>query len=181
MNKERPILFSTPMVQAILEGRKTQTRRIKYKCEVGDVLWVREMFAVTGIKGSEAKALVYRADFPDKLKVCTWIKWKPSIHMPSAAARIFLLVKAVRMERLQDICEVDAIKEGAEPDRCESISTCYNYNHNNGCFGCNEIYRTAFAKLWNSLNDKRGYSWESNPMVKVIEFERIENYGGKNG
>lgn len=182
--KERPILFSTPMVQAILEGRKTQTRRIKYKCDVGDVLWVRETFNCLKLPIMENIEYWYKAD--ENLKrLNPDDKWKPSIFMPRAAARIFLRVKAVRKEPLQNITEEDAINEGVETE-CMNPSQTIFHNENIeclkiNCLGCDKICVTGFMKLWNSLNAKRGCSWDSNPLVKVIEFERIHNYGGKNG
>lgn len=87
--------------------------------------------------------------------------WKPSIHMPKEAARIFLKVKDVRVERLQDMDCEDAMKEGIDP-RC-----CINLNHT----------VVKFQKLWNSTikkSDLEKYGWDANPYVWVIEFERIE-------
>ena len=139
--KERPILFSTEMVKAILQGRKTQTRRIvkpqpigkvtyfkgeiwtdepdvitsrTIKCPYGqpnDRLWVRETWARESFpNGTTARSVetLYLAN-GDKA-----VRWKPSIHMPKAAARIWLEVVSVRVERLNDISEKDAIAEGIE-------------------------------------------------------------------
>jgi len=147
--KERPILFSTPMVQAILEGRKTQTRRIKFKCEPGDVLWVRETWRGLG------SHYFYKATHDDEN-----LHWKPSIYMPREVCRLFLRVINVRLEHLRDITEEDAIAEGFAAD------------------GWARFAGENFRDFWNDLNAKRGYSWESNPLVTVIEFERIENYRG---
>lgn len=195
----KPIIFSTPMVQAILDGKKTQTRRvikpqpiwdngfwkwagaawsdnIKRVTPVpyhsmynnapyrpGDVLWVRETWCEYGNIHNPHMGYWYKASgieqpYMDsvKFKMC---KWRPSIHMPREAARIFLRVKTVRVERLQDITEDEAIKEGAKaygPNNCSGTSA-----------------RIAFAELWDNLNEKRGYGWESNPWVWVIEFEMI--------
>ena len=131
--KEHPIIFSTPMVQAILDGRKTQTRRIIKKpsvldmiskgfinnaimlgnMRVGDVLWVRETWKWEGdTKYTDLMPLgnfYYKADFENGEGPC---KWKPSIFMPKTASRIFLRVTDIRVERLQDISEEDCIKEG---------------------------------------------------------------------
>jgi hypothetical protein len=88
------------------------------------------------------------------------LKWRPSIFMPKEAARLFLQVANVRVERLQDITEEDALKEGVKaygPNNCSGTSA-----------------RIAFAELWDSLNEKRGYGWNTNCWVWVIEFERVE-------
>lgn len=145
----KPILFNTAMVKAILEGRKTQTRRIikpqpanprwnnvgwlgwddghgyrmKPPCMVGDVLWVRETWC-DPYPENPFVPFAYKADFPmhwdadrtehgDPITIAAEeMKWKPSIHMPREAARIFLLVKDVRVERLQDIGCFDSLNEG---------------------------------------------------------------------
>ncbi|MCL2480156.1 MAG: hypothetical protein FWF38_00440 [Spirochaetaceae bacterium] len=83
----------------------------------------------------------------------------PSIFMPLEAARIFLKVKSVKVERLQEISEKDAIAEGLP----ESLTGASGYT-----VGC-------FQHLWDSINAKRGYSFDSNPWAWVIEFERVEN------
>lgn len=207
----KPIIFSTPMVQAILDGRKTQTRRVikingcpitspkesleltkegliyhsfcsmsgyyKLLCQPGDILWVRE----TWFENEEC--LLYKASKYENTKEYHgrngWvqIKWRPSIFMPREAARIFLRVTNVRVERLQDITEVEAIDEGA--------LTVPNTKEYQKAFGeavaigekppLGETPKQRFARLWDSINAKRGYSWESNPWVWVIEFERVEN------
>lgn len=193
----KPIIFSTPMVQAILDGRKTQTRRI-VKANIvdrfvlddsgnilgsytegmheayptiddapyqeGDILWVRETWSIhecvkcqAGIPalGGECKCkYVYRASYG-----ATDFRWKPSIHMPKEAARIFLKVTDVRVERLQDITEEDAIAEGMSKTLADGV-----------------VFISAkgnFHVFWDSLNIKRGYGWDTNPWVWVIEFERI--------
>lgn len=173
----KPILFSTPMVQAILENRKTMTRRVikltgkwvesfdlpKPKYEPGDILWVRETWCdVFG-------RLEYRADFSEsKLldriarygKVIS--KWRPSIFMPKEAARLYLRVTDVRVERLQDITEEDAKAEGIEPRF--SIQDQFS----------SDIARLRFSELWDDINGGRGYWWYTNPWVWVYSFERCE-------
>ena len=185
----KPIIFSTPMVQAILDGRKTQTRRLikdkditnnfdididgsvyayinpetgdSYpptaiaKYQVGDILWVRETWSK-----DENGEYVYRTNYgttEDDSFPPSMFKWKPSIHMPREAARIFLKVTNVRVERLQDITEEDAIKEGAKaygPNNCSGTSA-----------------RIAFAEIWDKTATE--HEWRTNPWVWVIEFEKI--------
>ena len=178
----KPILFSTPMVQAILDGRKTQTRRIiktdakqidwmpivlngyggfcdehgnpeKPKYKIGEILWVRETFQP--IEHPELKYR-YRADHLNPKSVV----WKPSIFMPKDAVRIFLKVTNVRVERVQDITAMDAYSEGIKMTVSSSDADCYL------------TAEEAFQLLWESINGKE--SWKSNPWVWVYDFERIE-------
>ena len=178
----KPILFNTEMVKAILEGRKTQTRRIikpqptkprwnnigwlgfddghgyrmKHPCNPGDILWVRETWY------KDACRYMYRANYTDNEQFFrngkeVQIRWKPSIHMPREAARIFLRVKDVRVERLQDARDSQCMAEGV---------TC----------PWNVDLRDAFSVLWDStINpaDRDIYGWNANPWVWVIEFERV--------
>jgi hypothetical protein len=185
--KEKQILFSTPMVRAILEGRKTQTRRLikstdkwvrdfdlpKSKYQPGDILWVRETFCEVPyeynhipIKGGHITTPKY-AYKADSKRDYTGI-WKPSIHMPKAAARIWLEVTDVRVERLQEITEEAARAEGitrVEDGKWESEFR----------LGWFDGPIKAFRALWDSLNAKRGYPWESNPWVWVIDFRRVQH------
>ena len=212
--KERPILFSGPMVRAILDGRKTQTRRIiKLKChdgfEVGpnyegehwpvrggdrmpcpygkpvDRLWVRETWGCSC--DADANGLVvYRADRVAYHMLCEndgegdpvshgWKhyepivvpKWKPSIHMPRWASRITLEITGVRVERLQDISEADAMAEGVEridlsPRKINGMQV----------HPLTSSYFAAFMELWRSINGPE--SWAANPWVWVVEFRRCE-------
>jgi hypothetical protein len=200
------------MVQAILEGRKTQTRRIvqfpnyhpsreekKHSLlqvkgfEVydgngdcigelrdvygtpGDILWVRETFTNIS-KYKEAPLFldvvgdfVYKAD--TDFIGCN--KWKPSIHMPKEACRLFLKVTNVRVERLKDISESDAIAEGVD----KKGDMYYDYYSEIPQVGRDFYYKNEFAKLsfmglWSKINGID--SWISNPWVWVIEFERVE-------
>ena len=204
--KEHAILFSTPMVQAILQGRKTQTRRVikpqpdsepyfagkvnmwyaenKPKglsdCpygQPGDLLWVRETWK---------KADIPEADGPFEYKAslqnpsAEWNKgiWKPSIHMPKAAARIWLKVKDVRVECLQKISQKDAIAEGIETlgKRSLTIDKPYYKNYisddwENGWL--NPI--NSFDSLWCKINGEQ--SWYANPWVWVVEFEVVSTTG----
>lgn len=198
--QSKPIIFSGPMVRAILEGRKTQTRRIVKpnswvidisRCPYGhpgDHLWVRETFGESGYKRLEYKA--FPADGKDFRCVS---RWKPSIHMPRWASRINLLVKNVRVERLQDISEEDAKAEGVYSDemrpdyhdyrsnlwmcdRCAGTGLHASLGPNMGviedvdCVDC-DTSKKRFKQLWQLIN---GYgSWDANPYVWVIEFERV--------
>lgn len=168
------------MVQAILAGRKTQTRRIlkqqdirihsiegwpasstgEVKCpygQVGDVLWVRETWDF-------GYPYAYKAD--GALPIT---KWRPSIHMPKAACRLFLRITNVRVERLQDISEEDAIAEGVSRYPKSPIYGYKNYLHEDMyCLTAVDSFRT----LWHSINGEQ--SWNDNPWVWVVEFERIE-------
>ena len=196
-NNFKPILFSTEMVQAILAGRKTQTRRvIKIKStpfsenfteaewknhlnragakllyggfKKGDILWVRETYGTTAI-GNMYKASVCSPDVDKPLS-----GWKPSIFMPKEAARIFLKVTNVRVEKLQDISENDAIAEGVDMlGETKQYNWKYykNYNKSQDYTFMSPI--DSFESLWQSINAKK-HPWESNPWVWVYEFERIE-------
>lgn len=217
----KPILFNTEMVRAILEGRKTVTRRVvkpQYDKDmdgnlhwfsavegrnhfvwednpniktlihmpyyIGDILYVRETWCQYGklddndrlIDGTEK--YYYRADgenptpFNDFLvQHPGWDEhrenpvWHPSIHMPKEAARLFLRVTDVRVERLQDINGIHAKAEG-----------CEGYVHINPLYGCPETVHN-FKALWDTTikpAELHLYGWEANPWVWVIEFERCE-------
>lgn len=236
--KERPILFSGPMVRAILEGHKTQTRRViknmpkrpypigiagsifqfdeklnswqwwaherdafwrprgdAIKCpygQPGDRLWIRETFTIETnfnldpcdppfkderpVKWTESEdwgryweQCHYRATEPehqlvheDDCRKCEddgyCNSWSPSIHMPRWASRITLEITNVRVERIQDINELDTLAEGihvqcSDEDMSEQLE--------------------AFEDLWDSINAKRGFGWDKNPWVWVIEFRRL--------
>lgn len=185
----RPILFNGEMVRAILEGRKTVTRRIIKQDKInavmnspvrkenpkipdynfinclvdapyqrGDILYVRETW-----NGDWCDHYIYRAD-GGSAKTAGYSqepKWRPSIHMPKKAARIWLKVTDVRVERLQKITLDQIEKEG--------VKTEYPHELN----GQEQQY--AFSQLWDSTIDKLyidRYGWSANPWVWVIEFER---------
>ncbi|MGE4778041.1 morphogenetic protein [Yersinia enterocolitica] len=196
---EKPILFNAEMVNAILSGRKTQTRRIisektlhlfdvaasagechplelcdersqSYYLEFcplgnpGDQLWVRETWNKHG------GLLTYRADHDwieemRKATVCP-AKWVPSIHMPRWASRINLLITGFRVERLQDISQEDAQAEGME---LTGWRPTYSDPDSGGEY---ETPYDNFAELWTSIYGEE--SWQANPWVWVIEFERME-------
>lgn len=196
----KPILFNTEMVKAILEGRKTVTRRVvkpQPDCEgvphelavrpgfwmtwvgdldqmpylPGDILWVRETWA------RYHEYFLYRAGSRDTGFLLgqrgVSAKWKPSIHMPKEAARVFLRVTGVRVERLQDITEEQAQNEGCNGTFCGSGEAL-------GC-GWDVTPQDEFAELWDSTikpADRETYGWNANPWVWVIEFERCEKPEG---
>ncbi|WP_421526344.1 hypothetical protein [Pseudomonas yamanorum] len=218
--KERPILFSAPMVRAILEGRKTVTRRalnaqslknIGYGVQLGechelpsegplhpnsigyyidfcpfgqpgDRLWVRETFGlqVRNYGGGTGEHILYRATNPDAIYCKSAegqeypVKWKPSIHMPRHSSRILLEITDVRIERLQDISEAQALAEGIvgvafRPDDGWPICTGYMVGPDDGKTGLQTTAAKAFAGLWDSV----GGNWNANPWVWVVEFKRV--------
>jgi len=216
--KEHPIIFSTEMVKAILEGRKTMTRRVvkdprrkmpenpiaafgnghgrlysigdmqyeashpekpNFPCpygQVGDHLWVRETFAPREMMSGKAE-IAYKADggqlpsylLGDKEIPCYW---KPSIHMPRWASRITLEITNIRVERLQEITNDDAFKEGMTRELASKLGISVSPSEEE--FNLTQT-RRVFIDLWDSINAKRGYSWESNPWVWVIEFKVLPN------
>ena len=181
--KERPILFSAPMVRAIIEGRKTQTRRVIkpqplwigepnvpfktndanpkgiIKCpygRTGDRLWVREPHC--HLCGDDTFC------FPsDGFIYCMDCNLRPAMFLPRSASRIMLEITGVRVERVRDIKPCDAIAEGITPTYYNSLD-CATENP------CN-----LFRSLWNSINAKRGFGWDVNPWVWVIEFKKIDD------
>jgi hypothetical protein len=221
--KERPILFSGPMVRAILDGRKTQTRRAmkpqpgnndryrwagsvkgdvfqwghapkndpynyfqenEIKCPygaTGDRLWVKETFYAWGTWEQYYDGNKKRWRFLDHTDSKHPVKYpategnrfyqgpanggddyhcRPSIFMKRKYSRIALEVTGVRVKRVQDISEDDAQKEGVTPSivgkNLDGLK-----------------YRSGFQTLWDSINEKRGYGWNSNPFVWVVEFRVI--------
>ncbi len=164
---ERPILFSADMVRAILDGNKTQTRRIAKarqagehvrhtlidcRCQygvVGDRLWVREAFSYAHGQGLDDHGPIwYWAD--GNPEDGDWTKPKPSIHMPRWASRITLEITEVRLEQLQAISEEDALAEGVGPG---------------------PRHRDPFGLLWEHIHGPG--SWYANPFVWVVSFQRI--------
>jgi hypothetical protein len=193
---DRPILFSAPMVQALIAGRKTQTRRVlkppygtmEYcadrtwrpiytKAFRGDRLWVREAVALVGTV--DPQWVLYRADgyeaecarhgfdkpYPSEPR------WRPSIHMPRWASRLTLTVTEVRVQRLKDISEADAVAEGCimdpEPDEYGGHMPAEIAHENGGDIGWDNA-RDWFADLWESINGPD--AWEANPWVVAISF-----------
>ena len=220
--KMKPILFNTEMVRAILEGRKTVTRRcVKYKYsntemqmrtdkygtslieiqkdvegetfgknedgttwrkllayiekvppfKVNDILYVRETWC-SAYDGAEYFYLADKVTVREKYWLLDYnnVKWRPSIHMPKEAARIFLKVTGVRVERLQDINSKGSFQDHVTNIAREGIklqAVMENY----------EKQANDFKALWDSTIKKdqlQYYSWDANPYVWVIEFERCE-------
>ena len=194
---EKPILFSGPMVRAILAGSKTQTRRVVkpqpfhgipsgdtiedegviYRChhgKTGDRLWVKETYSAHGAFGSGGR-ITYRADLGDDAPEPHGLNWKPSIFCTRKASRITLEITAVRVQRLQEISEHDAEAEGCSHDFLHS-DTCSNDNCAlcGGVDDCDGVVVSAkenYRALWERINGKG--SWDANPWVWVIEFKRI--------
>lgn len=248
---EKPILFNTEMVRAILDGRKTQTRRLirpqpegqmcyvaagshygkwhhmsedcarawdvdlsriskgkdrywKSPYDANDRLYVRETWkqATGGTAGPGLfDTFLFKADEPqDTTGLMAEGCWHPSIHMPKAAARIWLEVNRVRVERLQDITEEDAKAEGIsrvfdylsdeqfqndivrfDPDAKKEAFGWTNYLHGDrrDTYGYSDYQSPvdSFGSLWDStvrIGDMEQYGWNANPWVWVIEFERVE-------
>ena len=199
--KERPILFSGPMVLALLDGRKTQTRRVvtklpldRYPCpygEPGDRLWVRETFRLFDSRQECAcydscscskhhGKPIFRATYPDDEG-----PWSPSIHMPRWASRIGLEVVEVREQLLQDISEEDAVAEGLKgitkdgetvkwgiPDK-DGLPGTDNYGWEWARWERNPIQ--AYRSLWEQIN---GYgSWDANPLVRAVTVRVLSKEG----
>lgn len=236
--KERPILFSSEMVRAILEGRKTQTRRALKKqpldilpmkvpdawvtlrtripephgdligCRFGvpgDRLWVRETFVlehwedepkapadrpmfhyepvypmneydneywqIPHYKATDPAPDLYYGDIDENDDGEPKCKWRTSIFMPRWASRITLEISKVRCERLQDITEADVLAEGITHTKdglwLGPLAGVPGYPWH--------LPQLAYAALWNELNEKRGFGWDVNPYVWVIEFRRLNH------
>ena len=211
----KPIPFSTEMVRAILDGRKTQTRRVVkpqpenvlvpdegfVNCEPDGTVWGRQRVFCGNPKNPsvDAEHIVFPAKCPYPPGTILWVKetwqegynpdnidkngdiplgycykasnhdisaefslgrWRSPRFMPKAAARLWLEVKNVRVERIKEISNEDILAEGI---------------NDLGSYGANYDY---FAnEIWNPLYAKRGYPWENNDWVFVYEFMRRENYG----
>lgn len=148
----------------------------------GDRLWVRETCFINDYREANVPVderanvdLVYRADpLPDWEGEESLITWRPSIHMPRWASRILLEITDVRIERLQDISEQQAMAEGIigvpfRPDDGFPICTGYMVGPDDGRTVLTPTAAEAFAELWNST----GGDWDANPWVWVVEFKRI--------
>lgn len=204
----KQILFNTEMVRAILDGRKGATRRIvkgfipddavwgytaftpkgyiscrgtfadgygekifKLPCETGDILYVRETWK------KAPNGYYYYEDW-QRNDIADITKWKPSIYMPKEAARIWLKVMNVRVERLQEITDEQAKREGIQYDECP---TGFAWKQETDMHNCYTTPIGAMQALWNSTikkSDLDRYGWDASPWVWVIEFELCEKPEG---
>jgi len=206
--KEHPIIFSSEMIRAILDNKKTQTRRPikpqpeldvcrgwwwRGKCygivaslygnkfsvakliqdmrtacpyQIGDILWVKETWFEDPYRPGEREWVTYKADgdSPDyevnaELGIIATGRWSSPIFMPKWASRIKLEIINIRVERIQDISSKDVCAEGFAP------------------WGDKYL---RFADLWDSIWTKKGFGWDQNPWVNVIEFRRIKENEDQN-
>lgn len=210
---ERPILFSTPLVRALLEGRKTETRRVitpqpampytafnhldilgqavfsdgsVMRCpygQPGDLLYVRETWRAVERREDGADGVLFAADGAFRVidntpeAVEAWVaayangahaaNWRPSIFMPKWAARIWLRVEEVRVERVQDITDAGAMAEGCTGHPLDGHSG----------YPPGYAPRDEFRDLWDSINGSRGFGWDTNPWVWVLRFEAASTTG----
>lgn len=175
---DRPIIFSAAMVQALLAGRKTQTRRLASsplaRCAAGDRLYVREAISCGGVF-SDVVEVRYRASesagytqsveqipldrAAQAEKLPAWPKYRPSIHMPRWASRLTLIVEDVRYQPLHAITLSEICAEGL-------ASSIYDFKPVQRGFA-------AWQSLWDSLHDEPGERWEDNPDVVALTF-RVE-------
>jgi hypothetical protein len=198
---EKPIIFSTPMVQAILEGRKTQTRRVcllqnwsyselhdlnknkifrkidgNVTCpynNIGDFLWVRETYS--------PKPVLYHMRYKASMTELglhefksVYGDWKPAFFMPKDAARIWLQITNVKVERVQDISDSDAKQEGIETfsDGPYNAISYADYLNPNKLL---ELPKDSYKSLWVKINGLD--NWNQNPWVWVIEFKVLSTHG----
>ncbi|MBF8733064.1 hypothetical protein IRZ59_21785 [Pseudomonas guariconensis] len=207
--EQRPILFSGPMVRAILEGQKTVTRRVvkpQYlegpwsvrpatdprherhshdwwlptgsqpyaalpPCpygKPGDILWVREAWAQINVAQAPGESWVVYRECDNRTDYGG--PWKPSIHMRRRDCRIILEVTDVRVERLQDITEEQALAEGIDQHQLADSQDRYDMVADHNMTG-RPTAAGEFAHLWASINGAK--SWYENPWVWVVEFKRV--------
>lgn len=176
---DRPILFSAPMVKALLAGRKTQTRRVlnpqpigfdwfdlrcKPRFAVGDRLWVREAWhAARSLDRTPPREIPCDADIEHAATARNYAeiglkgKLRPGMYLPRWASRLTLTVTEVRVQRLQAITTADALLEGVDVGLVDGIITRPNT-------------RDSYRELWDSLNADRGFGWDTNPWVVAVSF-----------
>lgn len=197
--KCKPIIFSTDMVKANNNGTKTQTRRLNNLHEInqaadkwetvailhnqarfvnrdatmdielpwqkGDILYVRETWGIHNgntLYASDVCSPKY--DKPDNFS------WKPSIYMKAIHARTFLRVEKVRVERLNAITVNDARAEGIE--RRDNVQFTEYRDYQDGGFPFHHAV-SSFQSLWDKINEPRGYGWDKNPWIIVVEFSKL--------
>lgn len=183
--KSIPLLFNPSMSEAVRRevNPKTQTRRKSFKGAAGDTIWGRESFYAFGYWSyaddmfsfvdestrfgspylyleNPPSSILKRSDSPNY----GWHK-RPSLFMPKVASRIQLRINNIRHEALQDITEADAIAEGIEP-----LDGGWKNYQEEGTFA---DPRQSFKSLWDSINFDRGFGWDKNPNIVVVEFERV--------
>lgn len=214
MKKEKPILFSTPMVQALINGTKTMTRRVMKKqplidqqtgdwltvgfgnkhevypweefvkvhknwtmCpygQVGDILLIRETFAPFKAVLTQPPSFYYKASSNVD------IKWKPAIHMPKIATRIWLEIVEIGVERLQDISVADICDEGVRYPinngnpifKIGEDDSAWSFLADKTEFTESELLFAHWAELWCKINGRA--SWDANPWVWVVKFKKIQ-------
>jgi hypothetical protein len=218
MKNEKPILFSTPMVKAIITGKKTATRRIikhqppeyvhyfdyyngffraymipgepcsapgsteplriKPRFNIGNILWVRETWCNINKPEFEPEYYYFADTLDDEVYMADEWLWKSPMFMPRVAARLFLRVKNISIERLQEITECQAIDEGVSsydgwetPEYLKEVAAAKAAG-TKPPLGFSP--RQRFAHLWDKLNQKKGFDWDTNPWVYAIEFEVLE-------
>jgi hypothetical protein len=230
---DKPIIFSAGMVRAVLDGRKSQTRRVPAKLyngawcldpdeededkqklieacpygKAGDRLWVKETWQTWMLPNGDLKCF-YRANgehqfvferdeydgfrkfytdgFQFSDEFCPERRWRSSRIMPRQHSRITLEIVSVRVEHVQDITEADARAEGVAPNWVGDLAGWSPEEHGYldyllpesrwdseeaGLLTARESYQT----LWDLLNRTRGYGWDANPWVWVLEFRRVES------
>lgn len=197
--RERGILFKGHLVRAILEGRKTQTRRVVQPQPVGawaapgrqsgpygrigDRLWVRETHAIvpaTAYRASHDDGVpLPRAVSPDGYYWAVyregWTRsapgrWRPSIHMPRWASRLTLEITDVRVERIHDITAQDAWAEGIRPRGVAAHAG----DGTTDSVDPQAAVLDEFRDTWDEINAKRGFGWAANPWVWAITFRKLE-------
>ena len=189
---DRPILFSAPMIRALLDGRKTQTRRLAWRhdlvlpndpiptiwqsVKLGDRLWVRETWAAhrnwdnvppSKIEHPDYAGIWYATSPP---RVTPYGKWRPSIHMPCWASRLTLVVTATKRERVQEISNDDAVAEGAFESGRIGDDPMHDRWTMTGEGWRWPVPWHAFQVYWQSLHTKPGARWEDNPEVVALTF-----------
>jgi hypothetical protein len=143
--------------------------------QAGDILWVREAFNIEQIpvapEGDHDELLYY---YKATEKVYTDMKWKPSIHMPKQASRIWLQVTDIKVERLHDMTQEDAIAEGVEKKQGSGSDTIFDFKHYG--YGSYDVdAKVSYRTLWDCINGND--SWFQNPWVWVISFKVLSTTG----
>ncbi|MER9768991.1 hypothetical protein NKJ09_23335 [Mesorhizobium sp. M0189] len=217
MSKDRPVLFSAPMVRALLARAKTQTRRVinpqpdwdaevvrtildglvwpiggfNQQCggpiqlprfAVGDLLYVREAWRTLHANdclaprqlADDSSKVTYEADPENRNPLWAFGKFRQGMHMPRWASRLTLTVAQVRVQRLQEISEADAIAEGCRPIGSEFLIP-GQYLYSDPSKPRTALSATsAYESLWNGLNEPRGFGWDTNPWVVAVSFSVIK-------